>query len=103
MTELEIEQAILNYFTEVYDVKYVGTIKIKKMKPKGISVRLGIPNDYKPMFISADLEDQQFLNFFKKELRNRHMELVDFFKGIKTYPDDCIQNLDTRCGCHATN
>lgn len=103
MTQAEIEQAILNCFTEVYDVKYIGTLKVERLEPIGLKVRLGIMNDYKPMYISAELDDVQFLKYFKKELYDRNLDMVEFFKGVKNYPDDCIQQFDARCGCHKTN
>ena len=103
MTLAEIEQAILDCFTEVYDVKYIGTLKVKRLEPIGLEVRLGIMNDYKPMYISAELDDVQFLKYFKRELYDRNLDMVEFFKGVKNYPDDCLQKLDDRCGCHETN
>ena len=102
MTQAEIEQAILNCFTEVYKVKYIGTLKVERLKPIGLKVRLGIMNDYKPMYISAELDDNQFLKYFKQELYDRNLDMVEFFKGVKNYPDDCLE-FDDRCGCHKTN
>lgn len=100
MTLAEIKQAILDIFMEVYNVKYVGTLEIKRIEPVGLIIRLGIMNDWKPMYISAELDDVQFLKYFKKELYDRNLDMVEFFKGVKSYPDDCIQQIDTRCGCH---
>jgi len=57
MTLAEIKQAILDIFMEVYEVKYVGTLEIKRIEPIGLIVRLGIMNDWKPMYISAELDD----------------------------------------------
>ena len=100
MTLAEIKQVILDTITEAYNVKYVGSLEIKRIEPKGLSVRLGIMNDLKPMYISAELDDVQFLKYFKRELYDRNLDMVEFFKGVKNYPDDCIQQIDTRCGCH---
>lgn len=100
MTLAEIKQAVLDIFMEVYNVKYVGTLEIKRIEPVGLIIRLGIMNDWKPMYISAELDDVQFLKYFKKELYDRNLDMVEFFKGVKSYPDDCIQQIDTRCGCH---
>lgn len=100
MTLAEIELRIRDIFTEVYNVEYVGSLEVKRIIPIGLIVRLGIMNDLKPMYISAELDDVQFLKYFKKELYDRNLDMVEFFKGVKTYPDDCIQQIDTRCGCH---
>ena len=88
MTLAEIEQAILCCFTEVYKVDYVGTLKVKRIDPVGLEVRLGIMNDNKPMYISAELDDIQFLKYFKKELYDRNLDMVEFFKGVKNYPEE---------------
>ena len=98
MTLAEIKHRIQDIITEVYNVKYVGSLEVKRIEPVGLIVRLGIMNDYKPMYISAELDDEQFLKYFKKELYDRNLDMVEFFKGFMTYPDDCIQ--DTRCSCH---
>lgn len=100
MTLAEIEQAIHDIIMEAYNAKYVGSLEIKRIKPIGLSVRLGILNDLKPMYISAELDDVQFLKYFKKELYDRNLDMVEFFRGVKNYPDDCLQQIDTRCGCH---
>lgn len=99
MTLAEIKQAILDIITEVYDAKYVGQLEVKRIKPVGLTVSLGIMNNLKPMYISAELDDVTFLRYFKKELYDRNLDMVQFFKGGWSYPDDCIQ-IDTRCGCH---
>lgn len=101
MTLAEIELRIRDIITEVYNVEYVGSLEVKRITPVGLIVRLGIMNDLKPMYISAELDDVQFLKYFKKELYDRNLDMVEFFKGVKSYPDDCIQQIDTRCGCHA--
>ena len=100
MTQAEIEQAIRDTIMEAYKSEYVGSLEITRINPIGLSVRLGIMNDLKPMYISAELDDVQFLKYFKKELYDRNLDMVEFFKGVKSYPDDCIQQIDTRCGCH---
>lgn len=100
MTLAEIELRIRDIITEVYNVEYVGSLEVKRITPVGLIVRLGIMNDLKPMYISAELDDVQFLKYFKKELYDRNLDMVEFFKGVKSYPDDCIQQIDTRCGCH---
>ena len=100
MTLAEIKQAILDIITEVYDAQYVGSLEVKRIEPIGLTVRMGIMNSYKPIYISAELDDVTFLKYFKKELYDRNLDMVEFFKGVKSYPDDCIQQIDTRCGCH---
>lgn len=99
----ELKQDILNAFKEIYKVEYVSTIQIKKLEPKGYSVRLGIPNDYKPLYITLEVSDEKFPKLFRKELRDRQMQLVDFFEGQRVIGDECMEEFDTRCGCHKRN
>lgn len=100
MTLAEIKQAILDIIMEVYDAQYVGLLEVKRIDPVGLTVRLGIMNNLKPMYISAELDDVTFLKYFKKELYDRNLDMVEFFKGGWSYQDDCNQQIDTRCGCH---
>ena len=37
MTLAEIKHRILDTFTEVYNVKYVGTLEVKRIEPIGLS------------------------------------------------------------------
>ena len=57
MTLAEIELRIRDIITEVYNVEYVGSLEVKRITPVGLIVRLGIMNDLKPMYISAELDD----------------------------------------------
>jgi hypothetical protein len=47
------KQVILDAIEEVYKKRYVGTLKITKLKPVGYNIRLGMNNDDKPINISA--------------------------------------------------
>ena len=45
-----------------------------------------------PITISAELNDKDFIDFVKKELRSRHFDLVQYFSGYKYEPEDkCIK------------
>ena len=90
------EQVILDAIEEVYNKRYVGTLKVTKIKPFGYNVRLGMNNDDKPINISAQLEGEKFLKFFKEELRNRSWNHIKWFLGYKVYPDNPI---DSKCSC----
>lgn len=87
---------------QIYKRKYVGHIKIKRLCPIGLMVTLGMNNDDKPLVIAADLNDEDYLKFFCKELHERGLNVVKYFKGVKTYPG-CSKPIDTRCGCHTEN
>ncbi len=97
MTDIT-EQVILDAISEVYNKRYVGTLKITKLKPLGYNIRLGMNNDDKPINISAQLEGEKFLKFFKQELRDRSWDHIKWFLGYKVYPDNGCP-IDSRCNC----
>lgn len=78
----EIEQAILDMFEKIYEKKYTGKLIVKEL-PTGTQVKLGLNCDEKPVVISADLKDEQFLEFFRKEVQTRHFELTHYSSGYK--------------------
>ena len=98
MTTQELEQVILDNIKEIYHKKYIGKIFITHL-PVGYSIRLGMNNEYCPITIYAELEDEAFLKFLKQELRDRRFNLVWFGELNLEYPYDCTER-DTRCGCH---
>jgi hypothetical protein len=54
-----------------------------------------------PISISAELKDSEFVKFVRKELRERHFELVKYFTGYKyDLKDLCNQNISNSCSCN---
>lgn len=87
MTIEEIKQDILQIFRESYKYNYTGKLIVNRLSPIGLEVILGMNNIDKPIRISAELQDQDFLKFFKKEIQSRDLSSIKFFLGVKTYPD----------------
>lgn len=103
MTTQEIEQAILEAVQAIYHKKYVGTLQVIKSST-GYILRMGFNKPDMPITISADLDDKHFLKFIKKELRDRHFDLVQYFTGYKYEPDDlCNNNINKSCSCQTKN
>ena len=82
------EQIILQLIQEIYCKKYVGHIRLTKLNPLGWEDWLGMNNDDKPIVISAELPDDKFLKFFKKELLDRDWDTTKYFIGTRSYPDN---------------
>lgn len=98
MTEQECKEKILQLIEDVYNKKYIGTIKVTKINPIGYTIRLGMNNNDKPIMISAELSDDKFIKFFRQELLDRHWDYIKFYFGYKNYPDNgCPQ--DSSCAC----
>lgn len=73
---------------DVYQKKYVGVLKLVKLKPIGYSVSLYLQSE-RPIIIAAQIENQQeFIKFFKKEIRERSLDTVKYFTGYKSQPCD---------------
>ena len=99
MTIDEIRCSILEMIEEIYKSKYTGKLFIKRMEPVGLTVVFGMNNNDKPLVISAELNDVDFMRFLRKELRERGLNTVKYFLGVKSYPDNCNGPIDTSCQC----
>lgn len=99
MNEQECKEKILQLIEDVYNKKYVGHIKVTKLNPIGWGVRLGMNNDDKPIIIDAELPDDKFLKFFRKELLDRDWDCTKYFMGYKNYPDNGCPH-DSSCSCN---
>lgn len=84
MTELELEQAILDYIVNLYQACYNGYIKVEKLNP-GYKLSIGVPSYMYPTTIAGDFAtDEDFLNFIYEELRTRNYMRVYFYKVVRT-------------------
>lgn len=73
MTQEKFGQAILKCFSEVYgDYCYTGSLFINKL-PNGFDVAIGFNHKETPMHIMAELDDEAFIEFFKKELKSKRL------------------------------
>lgn len=84
-----IKQYILEQIKQLYKKEYTGKLWVSELNPIGYQIKFGMNNNDKPLVISAELECNQFLKFMRKELIDRRMDLVKYFIGVKTYPDQC--------------
>lgn len=100
MTIQEIEYSILKMIEEVYQKKYIGKLFITRLDPIGLQVKFGMNNVDKPLVISAQLNDVDFLKFLRNELRERGLNTVKYFIGVKSYPDNCNGPINKSCKCN---
>ena len=89
MTLDEIKYSILEIIEQVYQKKYIGKLYITRLDPIGLQVKLGMNNVDKPIVISAQLNDVDFLKFFREDIRTRGLNTIQYFLGVKSYPDNC--------------
>lgn len=96
MNELELK--ILDFIEKRYNRKYNGGLKVTKLGvgPTGYKLILYLGNeDHRPIQISADLNAEDFLKFIEQELISRQLIRVQWFKGIKKYPEDEERRVDS--------
>lgn len=90
MTNDEIKNIILNYIEEDYNKKYIGKLWVYNLNPIGYKVIFGLNNNDKPITIMAELSEDEFLKFIKKEIHDKAFDFVKYFIGTKSYPDTCL-------------
>ena len=100
MTTQDIEQVILEAVQDIYHKKYVGRLEVKQLN-NGYQLLMWFNKPEAPISISAECSENDFIKFIKKELRERHFELVKYFTGYKYDPEDiCNQNINKACSCN---
>lgn len=99
MTIQELERVIREYIMDIYNVEYIGKIKIEKLKPYGYLIKLGLNSPECPYIIYAELKDKEFLEFLRKELRDMKLTSVFYGKLEKIMPPEC-NVVNRACSCN---
>lgn len=81
----QLKQAILESIGEIYKKCYIGPLKITKFKSGGYDVAIGLDCEEKPIHIAAQLEWNDFLKYFKQEIRKARLSDSHFYTGYKRY------------------
>ncbi len=84
MTITELEQVIRDYILDIYKKEYIGKMEIQKLDPVGYHISLGM--QVRPLIMHAELDDQKFLKFLKRELIDKRFNLVHYETLQLTYP-----------------
>lgn len=87
MTKEQFGKAIQECFLEVYGKCFVGNIVISR-EPYGIDVGLAFMSDINKVHIAAPLDDEDFIEFFKKELKRRRFD-ANKYSYIKRVSEIC--------------
>lgn len=74
MTKEEFSQAILECFSEVYGKLYIGSLIINKRDNGAIDVGIGFNHRETPLHLIAELDDQAYIKWFKKELKKLKLD-----------------------------
>lgn len=100
MTTQALEQAIRDLIRELYCKEYTGKLKVNTITYKfpeeepiilGYTLELGLNKEERPLFISYEGSEDNFLEKVKKELLKRDLSRVDYFTAIQLYryDDEC--------------
>jgi hypothetical protein len=71
---------------QVYHVEFIGGIRITNLDPVGYKVDINLDHSESPISIMADLPDDEFVEFIKKEIRTRGLNRVAFTRATKLPP-----------------
>ena len=88
MTHTELNQVIREYMRELYEMEFVGEIKIEDLDPVGYKVAFNLNHSENPVVIIADLPDAEFLPFIKEEIRSRKFQKVKYYSTSKLPPEN---------------
>lgn len=99
MTIQALEQVIREYIMDIYKKTYIGKLNIQKLDPKGYCIKLGMNTPDQPITIYAELEDNEFLKFLRKEIESMSLNLVYFGSLNLRYPYEC-NPISKACSCH---
>jgi len=78
MTHSELEAAIRDIIKSLYHKEYIAPIHIKDLET-GYEVAFE-HIQYHPLFISAELPDNEFLKFMREELRHKSFLIAKYFQ-----------------------
>lgn len=87
MTREEFGQAILESITKVTGKCYVRELYIKKIKPYGFDVALGMYEPETHFHIIGQFNEEDFLKYFEKELKSKRLHHNQYSKVVLEYPE----------------
>ena len=93
MTNTELELAIRDVLESSYDCCYTGTIKVLPLKRDnneiyGYTVKFYLIPE-KPIVTTFEVNSwEEFVDKIRKDLEERRLDGVEYYKGIKTFGKD---------------
>lgn len=108
MTHTDLKQVILDCIRQLYKMEFIGEIKIEDLNPIGYKVSLNLDRSENPLVLISDLQDNEFLEFIKEELRSRKLHKMKHYLATKVPGNTinicnerertCRQNERSHCG-----
>lgn len=79
MTHQALIAAIQDIIRCQHNREFTGKITVKDLEPEGYSVGFEVIQ-YRPLYISATLPDEEFLKYMKQELRNKAFIFARYYE-----------------------
>ena len=98
LTHSQLKQAILDIIHSLYKKDYIAPIHIRDLDPIGYEIGFE-HHQYYPVYISAELSDDEFLKFLEQELRHKSFLLAEYFENNR-YTATFRENPFNLC-CHS--
>lgn len=92
MTHTDLIHQIRDIIRDITCREYVRPIIVKDLKPQGYAVGFET-HQYAPTWYSADLPDDRFLEFIKKELRRAKFLRNEYNTAVRNTTGDHINSL----------
>ena len=81
MTHEELIVAIRDIIRSLHNREFTGKIIVKDLEPEGYSVGFEVIQ-YRPVYISATLPDDEFLKYMRQELRNKAFIFARYYETV---------------------
>lgn len=81
MTHTELIAAIHDIIKCLHNREFKGKITVENLDPEGYKVGFEV-HQYRPLYISATLPDEEFLKFMKQELRNKAFIFARYYETV---------------------
>jgi len=97
-----IESEIKNIIEEVICGKYIGKLKVIKEEIEGTefwTLLLYLNLELSPMILAYAGNEEQFKNFIRKEMKDRKLHGIHFWKALQELPvldDKMCDNYEQR-------
>lgn len=99
----QLEHLTREYIKDIYKAEYKGKLHIEKLQPQGYCITFGMQIPEKPCTIYAELDDEAFKKFLRKELNARRSTWLAYGVLKLQLPFD-PHKRDTSCKtCSCTN
>lgn len=82
----DIERQIRELIQELYGEIYIGKLKVEALESKGYCITFGMQDTNLPITICAELDDDKFFDYLRKELKEMRLNRVHYGKLYSVEP-----------------